>query len=143
MKNKIYIIKTNQDYQKLAISALKKVKSQTILPRILLNFKSEIITNIFCGLVDFVEINQPNIKKFKLKVHSKYFDIGLFLFNRAGTNMLKVIDGGGHMAGEFVTNIFDKVFSLNDTDFLAEQKKTIGEYKKIDKSKLIIQQVKM
>ena len=143
MKNKIYGIKTNQDYQKLAISALKKVKSQTLLPRILLNFKNGLVEIIFCGLVDFVEINQPNLKKFKLKTHSKYFDIGLFLFNKSGTNVLKIIDGGGHTAGEFVTNIFDKIFALNDADFLAEQKKVIGEYKKIGQSKLIIQQVKM
>ena len=142
MKIKKCHIKTNRDIQKMCYATLKKVYSPTLYPRVLLNYKNKEIEEIFAKNIDFLCIFASNSQIFAKKVHNDDFDLGLFVYEKYNKTYLKIYDGTGHIASSFVTNIFDRVFSMTDLEFEAEKKYIKKLYSKIDKNKLLIQNKK-
>ena len=142
MKIKKYQIKTSQDIQKMCYAALKKVYSPTLYPRVLLNFKNKKIEEIFAKKAYFDAIFISNSHFFAKKVHNTDYDLGMFLYQKKDKTFLKLYDGTGHIASSFVTNIFDRTFSMTDLEFDLEKKYIKKMYSKINKKKLLIQNKK-
>ena len=137
---KLYKIKTDIDFQKVAVATLKKVFSVSLFPRVLTNLSSKQMEDIFSGRIELVCVNLQKSQKFAHMTHFSCFDLGLYFFKKSDVMFLKVFDGTGHLASSFVTNIFDKVFSLNIADLKAETLAIQKKYDTLDKSKLLVQQ---
>ena len=141
-KTKKYYIFCDEQFERVAVSALKKVFSPTLFPRILANLKNDILIKNLEKFSGFQVIFQENSQKFANFTHSRCFDIGLFFkkIDDCGKEyLLKIYDGTGHIAGDFVTNIFDKLLSISYDDFSREKCLIFNEYEKLDRSKLLVQ----
>ena len=138
---KIYKIDCDINYEKAYYSALKKVFSVTLFPRILINANFKNFEKKLKKYADFIYFNAINSQIFAKKVHNGYFDIGLFFFKKANDTYLKVYDGTGHLAGTFVTNIFDKIFAMNNKEFELEKINIQNQYKSLNKNKLLKQKL--
>ena len=136
---KLYEIKTDEDFQKVAVATLKKVFSVSIFPRVLTNSISPTMQKIFSNRIELVCVNQLAIQKFAKMTHFSYFDLGLYFFKKDNNVFLKIFDGTGHSASSFVTNIFDKIFALNPDELLQETLAIQKKYDLLDKSKLLVQ----
>ena len=141
---KTYHIFCDEQFERVAVSALKKVQNPTLFPRILTNLKNDTLIKNLQKYAYFCCFFEENSQKFANFVHSKCFDLGLFFKKLHCTKakyLLKVYDGTGHLAGDFVTNIFDKMFNISSEEFLREKLKILGEYEKLDISKLLVQNI--
>ena len=139
MSIKKYIINDEFDLEKVALATLKKVFSPTLFPRVLTNLKNNVLINNFENLIDFVYVSEQKSQNFAKITHTKCFDLGLFFDFFDDCYILKLYDGNGILASSFVTNIFDKIFSLNKEDFLKEKNFVLNSYKKLNKEKLLKQ----
>ncbi len=138
---KIYKIDCKIDYQKAYYSALKKVFSVTLFPRILINQNFINFEENFKKYAYFECFEAKNSQIFAKNVHNSYFDIGLFFFRKQQNLYLKLYDGTGHIASNFVTNIFDKIFAMGDNEFIKEKLQIQNDYKSLDISKLLKQKI--
>lgn len=135
---KIYKIKCDIDYEKVAFATLKKVYSPTLYPRILTNCFDEKFLKLFENFAQIDAILPKNAQNFAKNVRIKGYDIGLFFFNKEGYS-LKIFDGNGLLAGSFVTNIFDDMFTCSNEHFFKKKKEITTQYKKLKVKKLLIQ----
>lgn len=141
MKNKLYEIKSISDIERVALATLKKTFSPSMLPRVLTN-KSFDGLDILSKFTDFRLFETDSSQKFAQSVHSKNFDLGLFFLKIGVKLFLKLFDGTGHRAGQFVTNIFDGLFSLDGKLLSLQKDKILREYDSLNQNKLIVQCVK-
>ena len=138
---KIYKIDCDINYEKACYSALKKVFSVTLFPRILINVNFKNFDKKLKKYAEFICFNAIDSQIFAKKVHNGYFDIGVFFFKKDNKTYLKVYDGTGHLAGNFVTNIFDKIFAMNNKEFELEKINIQNQYKSLNKNKLLKQKL--
>ena len=135
----MYKICDSLDFEKACYGTLKKVFSQTLFPKILVNTQNHIFEKIFQKYAHFECFLMQNSQKFAKKVHLDCFDIGLFFFEIYGNLYLKIYDGNGYVAGKFITNIFDYVFSLDRVQFKNYKKEVEKMYKSLRSKKLLVQ----
>lgn len=138
---KIYYISKEDDFDKLAVGALKKVFSKTLFPRILANKDPFDFSKKFINLAEFGVFCTKNRQKFAKKVHMSDYDIGIFFFEKSSKNCFVVFDGTGQIASDFTTNTFDGVFCQNGTSFEIEKTQIFAKYARLDKKKLLVQKV--
>ncbi len=136
---KKYLISSNFDYEKVCYATLKKVFSVTLFPRVLFNIQNPAFEKNFAKKLDFECFFEQKFKNFAKKVHNFDFDLGIFFFENDKKNYIKLVDGNGKLAGSFVTNIFDNVFSMSKNEFQRFKTKIDYEYSKLDKTKLLVE----
>lgn len=136
---KIYNIYSDVDFEKVAVSTLKRVFSVTLFPRVVSNIQNSVLTKNFAKNLDFECFFTENYANFAKKVHFGYFDMGIFFFKKQNKLCLKLVDGNGFPASSFVTNIFDYVFSLGQKDFENYKKNILMQYQSLDKNNLLVQ----
>ena len=139
--SKTYKIEFETDIEKVCYAVLKKVYSDTLFPRILINIESDAFYKNFKKKAYFQCFLCKNKQFFSKMVHNRCFDIGLFFFKKANNLYLKIYDGNGLMASFSITNIFDFVLNLNNKDFLKYKKEINLMYNKLNRKNLLVQNV--
>ena len=156
---KTYKINLQTDYQKIAIATLKKVFSRTVLPKILTNVFDENLSKIIKKYAQIDVFLPKNAQNFAKTVHLQCYDIGLY-FETTTKNCskkilmmtdfssfkkfdfqnltLKIFDGNGLFASDFITNIFDDMLFADENTFQQKKKAVLNEYKKINRKKLLV-----
>ena len=136
MKKYIFCIKTKLDIKKVALATLKRVYSDTVVPRVLINSHIDSFIKHTNGTIFLCQIDLPQ-NKFKSFVHDKNYDLGLFFYSDLGKNYVKIIDGTGRFACSRTVNIFLDIFLKDknqlkiENNLLKKQLKTKKISKKI------------
>ena len=157
---KIYQIKDQSDFEKVAFATLKKVYSPTILPSVLTNIQNGKFKKIFKKYAQIDAFLAKNMQNFAKNVHFSNYDIGLFFYQKPNYNkktiltlqdltsqnnkindilFLEIFDGNGLFASSFVTNIFDDMFFCTDEQFLQKKSQIENQYKKLNKKNILVQ----
>ena len=137
--NKTYKIKNDFDFEKVCYAALKKVYSVTLFPRILINIENDAFDKIFKKKAYFQCFLCEKQHIFAQNIHNMCFDIGLFFYKKQNNLYLKLYDGNGLSASKSITNIFDFVLNLDLENFLKFKKEINNLYGKLNKKKLLVQ----
>lgn len=120
MKKYIFCIKNKLDIQKVAFATLKRVHSQTVVPRVLLNNHLDEFIKHTYGTIFLCQIDL-SIEKFKRYVHNKNYDLGLYFYTQNKKQYVKIIDGTGCFACTHTINIFLDMFLKSDVDIKKEK----------------------
>ena len=135
---KIYKIDDEIDFEKVAFATLKKVYSPTLFPKILTNNVDKKFLKFFEKMAQIDVFLPKNAQNFAKNVYFGDYDIGLYFVKRKQI-FLKIYDGNGLPAGNFVTNIFDDFLFCSFDEFLQKKKGIQSQYKKLKNKKLLVQ----
>ena len=128
MKRYIFCIKTKQDLKKVVIATLKRVYSDTVVPRVLTNCYIDDFIKLSNGTIFLCQIHL-DLNKFKNYVHNKNYDLGLFFCKINKKNVVIVIDGTGNFACTHTLNIFLDIFLKNSDEIKIIKKSLKNQYK--------------